>query len=144
MVNFTRAIRLVRMRFDADRPPAPLGCRWCGHSPYAHDDRCLPHRPRHDYDRPTHAQFRARLAEWWRLGFARRMSSAAPVGPPGRTLSSDAFPRGASGQGLHSRFEEMAIAGSTGPSGRGRPPDGSLPARYREPYPHERHVRRAA
>lgn len=139
MVNITRMIRLVRMRFDADRPPTPLGCRWCGHSPYAHDDRCLPHRPRHDYDRPTHAQFRARLAEWWRLGFARRMPSAAPVGPPGRMSSSDAVPRGASGQGLHSRSEEMAIAGSPG-----RHPDGSPPARHREPYPHEYHARRAA
>lgn len=63
MVNFTRAVRVVRMRFDADRPPAPLGCRWCGHSPYAHDDRCLPHRPRHDYERPTRARFQARLWE---------------------------------------------------------------------------------
>lgn len=114
MVNFTRAIKVIRMRFSGDRPPAPLGCRWCGHSPYAHDDRCLPHRQAHAYERPTPAQFRARLAEWWRLGFAGRLSASASVRPPGETQA-------APGQGRHVRPAE---SGSLSSYGRGRPPDG--------------------
>ncbi|MEV4748282.1 hypothetical protein AB0K21_18070 [Streptosporangium sp. NPDC049248] len=111
MLDFTRAIRVIRMRFSGDRPPAPLGCRWCGHSPYAHDDRCLPHRQAHGYERPTPAQFRARLAEWWRLGFAGRLSGSASVRPPGEM-------RAAPGQA------RPAESGSLSSYGRGRPPDG--------------------
>lgn len=127
MLDFTRAIRVIRMRFSGDRPPAPLGCRWCGHSPYAHDDRCLPHRQAHAYERPTPAQFRARLAEWWRLGFAGRLSASAEVRPPGET-------RPFSGHGRHARLVEPVVAGSLASYGRGRPPD-DLALSGRRAYP---------
>ncbi|MEU8202638.1 hypothetical protein [Streptosporangium sp. NPDC049046] len=127
MVDFTRAIKVIRMRFSGDRPPAPLGCRWCGHSPYAHDDRCLPHRQAHAYERPTPAQFRARLAEWWRLGFAGRLSASAEVRPVREVRP---FP----GHGRHARPVEPVGAGAFAPYGRGRPPD-EVTGSGRRPYP---------
>ncbi|WP_433366680.1 hypothetical protein [Streptosporangium sp. CA-115845] len=126
MIDFTRAVRVIRMRFSGDRPPTPLGCRWCGHSPYAHDDRCLPHRQAHAYERPTPAQFRARLAEWWRLGFAGRLSASASLRPLGETRPER--------HGRHARPTEPVAAGSLAPYGRGRPPD-DLALSGRRAYP---------
>ncbi|MEU8201562.1 hypothetical protein [Streptosporangium sp. NPDC049046] len=47
MLNPSRAIKIIRVRWHAERPPSPLGCRWCGHPPYAHNAASLPHRPGH-------------------------------------------------------------------------------------------------
>ncbi|GGK74873.1 hypothetical protein Sme01_34490 [Sphaerisporangium melleum] len=78
--------RLVRIRHGADAPPKPLGCRWCGHPPYAHDAQSLPHRRRHEWEHPTNAQMRARLDARRRLGLCGT-PPASPARPPVHPLA---------------------------------------------------------
>ncbi len=111
------AVRILRIRHGADTPPRPLGCRWCGHPPYAHDDQAaLPGRP-HSWTHPTNRQMAARLTLQRRLG----LCGAFPSAPPSRPL------RVAPPAGVR-----IGRPGAAAP-GRGRSPD--TPARSRrEPY----------
>ncbi|MER5628545.1 hypothetical protein ABT061_46765 [Streptosporangium sp. NPDC002544] len=120
-------IRTIRIRWKADAPPLPLGCRWCGHAPYAHDASTLPHRRDHHWEQPTPRQVCARMATRRRLGLCRPLpASARPlkVHPP----IVPAQPR----PGHHART-------MTAPAthGRGRAPDTSPQRRYE---PHRREV----
>ncbi|GII88301.1 hypothetical protein Ssi03_62910 [Sphaerisporangium siamense] len=92
-----RGIRAVRVRWSADTPPKPLGCRWCGHPPYSHDATSLPHRRAHQWEQPTPAQMRARMASRRRLGLCASFPSAParPVAvhpPAGRLLDTSGRP----------------------------------------------------
>lgn len=80
-VHNRRMPRLIRVRHHADTPPKPLGCRWCGHPPYAHDAKTLPHRRHHQWEHPTTAQMRARLDARKRLGLYGPIPAAAPARP---------------------------------------------------------------
>ncbi|WP_406311727.1 hypothetical protein OHA77_23850 [Streptosporangium sp. NBC_01639] len=81
MHNLSRAPRITRVRWHAEQPPTPLGCRWCGHPPYAHDAATLPHRPGHQWEQPTNPQVRARMAVRRHLGLCDRPfpGTAKPV-----------------------------------------------------------------
>lgn len=76
-------LRRTVVRHNADRPPLPLACRWCGHPPYAHHADSVPSRPRHFYEPPTAAQMRARANVRRRLGLSRRF----PAPPPARCVT---------------------------------------------------------
>ncbi|GII63287.1 hypothetical protein Skr01_33720 [Sphaerisporangium krabiense] len=119
-----RTPRLVRIRHRADAPPKPLGCRWCGHPPYAHDAGSLPHRHGHEWEHPTTAQMRARLDARRRLGLAGRFPAAVPA-RPAAVHPPAAAPRLA----RHARPAVPAI-----PRGVGRAPDTPPPVGAREPH----------
>jgi hypothetical protein len=78
--------RAIRVRWHAGHPPKPLGCRWCGHPPYAHAADSLPHRRSHRWEQPTSAQFSARMACRQRLGLHQQLLAGparpAAVHPP--------------------------------------------------------------
>lgn len=86
-------LRAIRIRWHADQPPMPLGCRWCGNAPYAHDDASLAHRAHHGWEHPTVAQVRARMAARRRLGLGRQMPQVAPARPSIRPHRVTASPR---------------------------------------------------
>jgi hypothetical protein len=95
--------RVIRIRHGADRPPRPMGCRWCGFSPYEHDDHgALPGRP-HRWEHPTSRQMAARMA------VRRRLGLCGTFPPPTRPLT------------IHppARMGRQAAAAP----GRGRSPD---------------------
>ncbi|RCG17417.1 hypothetical protein DQ384_39775 [Sphaerisporangium album] len=77
----TRDIRVIHVRWGADAPPLPLGCRWCGHPPYAHDASSLPHRRHHQWEQPTLAQMRRRLDARRRAGLCASLPPVAAVRP---------------------------------------------------------------
>lgn len=114
--------RLVRIRHHADTPPKPLGCRWCGHPPYAHDASSLPHRRHHEWEHPTTVQMRARLDARRRLG----QCGPVPVPVPERPLRIHP-PVVPVRLGRHTRTPLMAAADS--PPGRRPPTGGRLPSR---------------
>ncbi|MGI5493768.1 hypothetical protein [Microtetraspora malaysiensis] len=70
--------RRTVIRHRADRPPLPLGCRRCGHPPYAHQAAALPHAPHHLYEQPTVSQMRRRGEVRRRLGQCRLPAPAHP------------------------------------------------------------------
>ncbi|SDI50378.1 hypothetical protein SAMN05421505_1613 [Sinosporangium album] len=71
---------VVRVRWTADRPPTPTGCRWCGHPAAAHPNAELPHRPQHAYAPPTTAQAHARSLVWRHLADqAARRAGMLPI-----------------------------------------------------------------
>ncbi|MEV6979746.1 hypothetical protein AB0M95_00520 [Sphaerisporangium sp. NPDC051017] len=82
----------------------PLGCRWCGHPPYAHDAASLPHRRHHEWEQPTAAQMRARLDARRRLGLCDSLPSAAPVRPRMVPPSADPY------SGRHARPVPVAAS----------------------------------
>ncbi|WP_329086648.1 hypothetical protein [Streptosporangium sp. NBC_01469] len=82
MSNPNRTPKIIRVRWHAEQPPSPLGCRWCGHPPYAHDAASLPHRPGHLWEQPTPAQVRTRMTARRHLGLCGRLPSAVPPAPP--------------------------------------------------------------
>ncbi|WP_343969077.1 hypothetical protein, partial [Streptosporangium amethystogenes] len=95
--------KIIRIRWHAEQPPTPLGCRWCGHPPYAHDAASLPHRPTHLWEQPTPAQVRARMTARRRLGLCGRlpapaMSTTMAPRPTSRSLAGSP-----TGRGRHSR-----------------------------------------
>ncbi|MEV6983130.1 hypothetical protein AB0M95_17970 [Sphaerisporangium sp. NPDC051017] len=117
MSNLTVRIRVIRMRWHADQPPMPLGCRWCGHSPYAHQAASLPHRPDHEWEQPTPAQVDARMRARRRLGLSRPLPTATPVRPWLRPDPHEPVPD------RHRRHEQPALPYTTvAPYRRGRPP----------------------
>ncbi|MEU9831528.1 hypothetical protein AB0D67_08295 [Streptosporangium sp. NPDC048047] len=130
MSNPNRALRIIRVRWHAEQPPTPLGCRWCGHPPYAHDTHGLPHRPGHLWEQPTPAQVRARMTARRRLGLCDRpfpgtikpttaRSSRLFHSPTGSPVSRPAMGF-STGQGRHARPAATAVT----PYGRGsRPQD---------------------
>lgn len=71
--------RRSHVRHTAARPPLPLGCRWCGHPPYAHQASSLARDPHHLYEPPTTAQMRRRADVRRRLGLASRFPVPAPA-----------------------------------------------------------------
>ncbi|GII87030.1 hypothetical protein Ssi03_50200 [Sphaerisporangium siamense] len=115
--------RVIRIRHRADTPPKPLGCRWCGHPPYAHEAASLPHRRVHHWEQPTPAQVRARMASRRRLGlcasFPAGPARPAAVHPPAGTRSV-----------RPGRLVEAAAYG------RGRAPDIPGSGNRRVPHPH--------
>lgn len=120
-------IRTIRVRWGADAPPLPLGCRWCGHAPYAHEAHSLPHRRDHLWEQPTPRQVCARMAARRRLGLCGPMPAAVPVRPLRVRPPAVAPLR----PGRHARPVPAAVA-----HGRVRPPEVvSLPRR--EPYRRE-------
>ncbi|MFF4779383.1 hypothetical protein ACFY05_41870 [Microtetraspora fusca] len=70
--------RRTHVRHRADRPPLPLGCRRCGHPPYAHQADSVPSRPHHLYEQPTVAQMRRRGEVRRRLGQCRLPAPTPP------------------------------------------------------------------
>ncbi|RCG29865.1 hypothetical protein DQ384_16965 [Sphaerisporangium album] len=120
-----RKPRVIRIRWGAEAPPLPLGCRWCGHPPYAHDASSLPHRRHHQWEQPTPAQMRARLDARRRLGLGVSLPAAAPVRP--LKLQPPMAPR----PGRHAR--PLPVPASSG--GR-RSPD-RVPPGPRGPYQRE-------
>jgi len=121
VLNPSRAIKIIRVRWHAERPPSPLGCRWCGHPPYAHDAASLPHRPGHLWEQPTPTQVRTRMNARRRLGLCGR--------PPAPSAPATATPRPPS----HPLTSSPAIRGrharpATPPYGRESPP-GTRPGR---------------
>ncbi|WP_197048481.1 hypothetical protein [Streptosporangium roseum] len=119
--------RPIRVRWSADQPPMPLGCRWCGHPPYAHEAASLPHRAHHDWQQPTSAQVHARMTVRRRLGLCGR----PPVTTPPRPLPRPEYP--AVSPGRHRR-QEQAVAATAAPYRRGRPPGTRTPSGGPEPY----------
>ncbi|MEU4836020.1 hypothetical protein [Streptosporangium sp. NPDC023615] len=118
MSNHMGTIKIVRVRWHAGQPPSPLGCRWCGHPPYAHDAASLPHRPGHLWEQPTPAQVRTRMVARRRLGLCGRLPAPAPVTghvtPNPLTtvpLRAQAHPAPGSptGRGRHARPPVMAV-----------------------------------
>ncbi|WP_433351712.1 hypothetical protein ACQP25_01730 [Microtetraspora malaysiensis] len=71
-------VRRTRVRHQANRPPLPLGCRRCGHPPYAHQPDSLGHAPHRLYEQPTVAQMRRRGEVRRRLGQCRLPAPAQP------------------------------------------------------------------
>ncbi|MFF3443230.1 hypothetical protein [Streptosporangium sp. NPDC002721] len=146
MANPSRTVRIVRIRWHAEQPPSPLGCRWCGHPPYAHDAASLPHRPGHLWEQPTPVQVRTRMTARRRLGLCGRLPSAvppvqtAPTAPnPFTTVTarptSRPFAGSPAGRGRHAR-----------PAAMGAPPHGQ-PSYGREspgvrPWPGKREAYR--
>ncbi|MFF5108326.1 hypothetical protein [Streptosporangium sp. NPDC000509] len=127
--------RPIRVRWHADRPPMPLGCRWCGHPPYAHEAASLPHRARHHWEQPTPAQVYARMTVRRRLN----LSSRPPVSTPIRTIpnptASAALPARsvAVSPGRHRRPEQPGVTAPV-PYRRGRPPSTRTPSGKHAPY----------
>ncbi|GAA2850770.1 hypothetical protein GCM10010517_08290 [Streptosporangium fragile] len=121
-----RKPRVIRVRWGADAPPLPLGCRWCGHAPYAHEARSLPHRRDHLWEQPTPRQVCARMAARRRLGLCGPVSAAAPARPV--KAHPAVVPQARPGR--HARPMTAAAPG------RGRSPD-TFPPRRREPYRRE-------
>lgn len=99
MLNPSRTPKIIRVRWHAEQPPSPLGCRWCGHPPYAHDAASLPHRPDHLWEQPTPAQVRTRMMARRRLGLCGRLpappapTTVAPR-PPSHPLAGSPISRG--------------------------------------------------
>jgi hypothetical protein len=54
-------IRHGYVRWTADRPPTPFGCRWCGDEQGHHGRQYLRSRGVHVWERPTEAQIKARM-----------------------------------------------------------------------------------
>ncbi|WP_344967492.1 hypothetical protein [Streptosporangium fragile] len=115
------------MRWHANRPPMPLGCRWCGHPPYAHEAASLPHRAHHDWEQPTPAQVHARTAARRRLGLCDRPPVPTPVRPLLPPVSPAVSP------GRHRRQEHPDPATAV-PYRRGGPPGARIPSGGREPH----------
>jgi hypothetical protein len=64
-------IKVIRMRFGADAPPMPEGCRWCGMSYGGHVQLWVPSVKYHSYAPPTRVQLIARKRAWNRIkGFS--------------------------------------------------------------------------
>ncbi|MEV4747919.1 hypothetical protein AB0K21_16205 [Streptosporangium sp. NPDC049248] len=128
------------MRWHTDRPPMPLGCRWCGHPPYAHEAASLPHRAHHHWEQPTPAQVHARMTIRRRLDLSGRPPVTTPIraipGPtvPGPTAPA-AFPAWSSevSPGRHRR-PEQAVTTAAVPYRRGRPPSTRTPSGRHTPY----------
>lgn len=135
-MHHPKGFRPLRIRWHAEHPPTPLGCRWCGHPPYAHDAASLPHRARHEWEQPTAAQVHARMAVRRRLGLCGRSPAATPLHPLPRPEPSAARtpprpePQMASPD-RHRRPEQPATAV---PYRRGRPPGTRIPSGGHEPY----------
>ncbi|WP_436760963.1 hypothetical protein [Streptosporangium sp. V21-05] len=116
MSNPSRTPKIIRVRWHAEQPPSPLGCRWCGHPPYAHDAASLPHRPGHLWEQPTPAQVRTRMMARRRLGLCGRLPSAVPPAltvPNASTTviarpTSRPFAGSPTGRGRHARPAAMA------------------------------------
>ncbi|GAA3443946.1 hypothetical protein [Planomonospora venezuelensis] len=117
-------VRAIRVRWRADAPPLPLGCRWCGHAPYSHEARSLPHRRDHLWEQPTPAQVHARTTARRRLGLGGPVPPAAPRCP--LEVRPPAVPEAR--PGFRARPVPAAAV-----HGRGRSPDGVSPP-SREPY----------
>lgn len=49
------------IRYPADRPPPPFGCRWCGTEHGGHGRRWIPGKGIHRWEQPTNAQILARM-----------------------------------------------------------------------------------
>ncbi|MFI6800335.1 hypothetical protein [Streptosporangium canum] len=129
MQNPSRNLRTIRVRWSADQPPMPLGCRWCGHPPYAHEAASLPHRAHHDWQQPTSAQVHARMTVRRRLGLCGR----PPMTTPPRPLLRPEHP--AVSPGRHRRQEQaVAVAATAAPYRPGRPPGTRIPSEGHEPY----------
>jgi hypothetical protein len=143
MHNLRRGFRSIRIRWHAEQPPTPLGCRWCGHPPYAHEAASLPHRAQHDWEQPTPAQVNARMAVRRRLGWCGRPPAATPLRPILRPTASAASPGRVPvaspehappvSPGRHRRPEQPATTTAV-PYRRGRPPGIRIPSGVREPY----------
>lgn len=84
--------RPIRVRWHADQPPMPLGCRWCGHPPYAHEATSLPHRAHHHWEQPTPAQVHARMTARRRLNLSSH-PAAHPIHPTLTPAPPTTFPR---------------------------------------------------
>lgn len=127
MRNLRGNPRPIRVRWHANRPPMPLGCRWCGHPPYAHEAASLPHRAHHHWEQPTSAQVHARMAVRRRLNLSGRPipGPTAPVAFP--TRPPEVFP------GRHRR-PEQAVTTAAVPYRRGRPPTPRPPSGKHTPY----------
>lgn len=69
--------RTIRVRWRADAPPLPLGCRWCGHAPYAHEAYSLPRRRDHLWEQPTPRQVQSRMTARRRLGMCGPLPATA-------------------------------------------------------------------
>lgn len=119
-------IRAIRIRWGAEKPPLPLGCRWCGHAPYAHDAHALPHRRDHQWEQPTPRQVCARMATRRRLGLCGPMPAAVPSRPL-KTHPPTTAPQLRSSR--HTRPTTVA-------PGRGHSPD-AFPPRRHDPYRRE-------
>ncbi len=132
--------RPIRVRWHANRPPMPLGCRWCGHPPYAHEAASLPHRAHHHWEQPTTAQVHARMSVRRRLSLSSRPPVTTPVRTiPGSTVpgptASVAFPvRPPEGFPGRHRRPEQAVATAAVPYRRGRPPNPRTPSGRHAPY----------
>ncbi|MEU8265838.1 hypothetical protein AB0B89_01620 [Sphaerisporangium sp. NPDC049002] len=101
--------RTIRVRHHA--PPRPLGCRWCGHPPYAHDAGSLPHR-HHQWEHPTNAQMRARLDARRHLALSGSFPAPPASRPPER---------------VRPAVRPQPPACASTPPGRRRTPDIRLP-----------------
>ncbi|MEU8038869.1 hypothetical protein [Streptosporangium sp. NPDC049078] len=125
--------RPIRVRWHADQPPMPLGCRWCGHPPYAHEAASLPHRAHHHWEQPTPSQVHARMTVRRRLNLSSRPPVSTPIRTiPGPTASAALPTRSvAVSPGRHRRPEQPgATTGVTAPVPyrRGRPPGPRTPS----------------
>lgn len=135
MRNNSGVIRVIRVRWHAEQPPMPLGCRWCGHPPYAHEGASLPHRPRHEWEQPTPAQVHARMSARRRLGSGGRLPMATPVcrplpSPEPSQIPSESYVITA---GRHRRNAEPVPASAV-PYRRGRAPGTRHSPGERQPY----------
>lgn len=129
--------RSMRVRWHANRPPMPLGCRWCGHPPYAHEAASLPHRAHHDWEQPTPKQVHARMTARRRLGLCNRPPVPTPVRPllpPASPAVPPAFPVLPVLPGRHRRQEHSSPTSAV-PHRRGGPPGSrSVPPGGHEPH----------
>ncbi|MFI6458527.1 hypothetical protein ACIBF6_44150 [Streptosporangium amethystogenes] len=112
-------VKAIRIRWKAEAPPLPLGCRWCGHAPYSHDASTLPHRRDHHWEQPTPRQVCARMATRRRLGLC------GPLPAPARPLKTHPSTT-ETRPGRHARPATPPV------HGRGRAPD--ISSRRYEPH----------
>ncbi|MEU8202746.1 hypothetical protein [Streptosporangium sp. NPDC049046] len=128
--------RPIRVRWHADRPPMPLGCRWCGHPPYAHEATSLPHRARHHWEQPTPAQVHARMTVRRRLGLSGHPPVATPIraipAPTPPAVSPVRLPEVSPGR--HRRPEPSGVTVAAVPYRRGRPPGPRTPSGKHTPH----------
>lgn len=124
--------RPIRVRWHANRPPMPLGCRWCAHPPYAHEAASLPHRAHHHWEQPTPAQVHARMSVRRRLN----LSGRPPVAPPVRTVPGAFSVRSPEVSPGRYRRSEQAVTTAAVPYRRGRPPSTRTPSGKHTPYRH--------
>lgn len=97
-------IRHGYVRWTADRPPTPFGCRWCGDEQGHHGRQYLRSRGVHGWERPTEAQIKARMRA---RRNARKAVCRCPQDDEGRPFAPVFDPYSCEANDCHGYFPEL-------------------------------------